>query len=344
MVSAGVAWRVVGLEEAAARWDEWLSAFEDRHLRQTFAWGRHKAGSWTVEHTALLNGPTPMALGLCLTRALPLGAATVAWLNGGPVFRRKRPRDQDLASLEKYLEGLQEHLAPRRPMLRVSPAIAMDLDVQLALRQAGFARPLAPISSGLTYILDLALPLEELHARLERNWRNQLRAAEKAGAELAWGRAPELLERYLPLHNALVERKGLAGQRLSAEDLRGLVDTLGERITFVVLSVGGEDGCGGAVWTCGDRAWMGLSAANALGLKHNLPNLMYWRLVERLKASGARSFDLTGIDPKENWGVFNFKRGLRAAPVEQVGEWDWSPSDWRRRAFNLALWARGGDL
>ena len=76
-----VKWEVVGPE----KWDAWLSEFEDKHVRQTTGWARYKTGGWTPVYTALFNGPTPMALGLCLRRS------GVVWLNGGPAYKKKRP-------------------------------------------------------------------------------------------------------------------------------------------------------------------------------------------------------------------------------------------------------------
>lgn len=335
----GLRWALVDSELAAANWDAWLEAFNDHHIRQSLVWSRHKASSWKPLRAALFNGPTPMAMGLCLQRSAPLGLANLFWVNAGPLFRKKRPADQDLAALKGFLEGLQEHLKTlRSPVLRINLEIPMDLKVQLVLRQAGFQRPLTPLGTSLTYHVDLRQGLEDIRSGLERNWRHQLGQAEKAEVLVESGRGQDLLRRYLPLHNALCERKGLKASRLSAENLESMARDLGRNIVFFMLSSQGRDGCGGALWTFGKKGWFALSSANDWGLKLNLPNLMYWRAIEHLKNSGAEVFDLTGIDPREGWGVFNFKRGLGLPPVETVGEWEWSPSDWGRRGFNLALW------
>lgn len=318
-----VSWEIVGPDN----WDAWLSEFEDKHVRQTTAWARYKAGGWTPVYTALLNDGAPLAMGLLLQRC------GVVWLNGGPVYKKRRPAGIDLSSLAKYVEGLQRRFG----LVRLSSAAPMDLEAQLILRQRGFQRPLVPLDTGLTYVVDLTKSLDELRDGLERRWRAQLKRALEARPKAEFGRSPELRRRYAALHEALVRRKKVAGV-----DADAMAEALGERVEFAVLSVDGVDGCGGAVWTLGDRAWFGLSAANEKGLELDLPNAFYWLLIERLKAAGFKTFDVTGIDPRRNWGVFNFKRGLGLPPVEQLGEWEWAGSDWKRRAFNLALWLRGG--
>lgn len=334
-----VRFRVVPDEQAVKDWDAWLSAFKDRHIKQGWTWGRLKRSSWKALPTVLFNGPTPMAMSLVLLRQAPLGAGTLAWVNGGPAFQKPRPRAQDMAYLKDYLKGLQDHLKNYpRPVLRLSLQIPMDLEAQVVLRQAGFVRPLMPLTTSLTYVVDLTKSLDELRAGLERNWRHQLKQAEKAAPEIATGRERALLERYLPLNDALVEQKGLHAQKMRLEELEETARNLGENITFFIVSAKGRDGCGGALWTLGDKAWFALSAANEWGLKHNLPNAMFWHAISSSKSSGAASLDLAGVDPRNGWGVLNFKRGLNATLVETLGEWDWSPSDWTRRAFNLALW------
>lgn len=323
-----------------AGWDAWLSRFSDASIKQTSAWARLKEGAWRPAAVAAMNGNAPLALALGLSRRAPLGAATVLWFNGGPVYRQpNRPEAMNLASLGKVLAEIKKAAEGLpRPVVRVNAYETSTVEAQLVMRQAGFLRPLVPLSTGLTYVVDLTKSLDELRENLERNWRNQLKQAEKSAPKFELGTDDALLARYAPLHEELRRRKKLKGQALTLSDLKRMRDILGALITFFMVSLDGKDACGGALWIHGKRGYFALSAANAVGLEHYLPNFMYWKAIEHLKAAGCEEFDLTGIDPRANWGVFNFKRGLNARPVEQLGEWEWSPSDWTRRAFNLALW------
>ncbi|MBI2789627.1 MAG: GNAT family N-acetyltransferase [Elusimicrobia bacterium] len=341
----GIRWEILTPEAAARDWDGHVSSFDDRHIRQTAAWGRLKTGGWTPAHAALFNGPTPLAAALILERRLPIAAGSLLWVNGGPMFRKGLTRGQDLVSLKDFLAGLKERArAKGRSIIRLNFDVAMDLEAQLIVRAAGFSRPLTPLGSGLTYRADLTKPLEVIREGFERNWRNQLNRAEKAGATIEFGRSPELLRRYQPLHDALCVRKGLHGQRLSVADLERMTDVLGDSILFFIVSAGGKDGCGGAIWVQGDRAWFALSAADEHGLRLNLPNAMYWQVMRRLKEMGVEVFDVTGIDPAENPGVYNFKRGLGLPPVETLGEWQWATAPWLGRAFDAAIFARRDSL
>lgn len=337
----GLTWRVVPTDEAEKSWDGWLEGFLDAHVKQSLAWARLKRGSWTPVFTGLFNGPTPMVLGLVMERALPGGLLHVDWANGGPCYRKKRPAGQDYAYLNDWLDGAKGRLAAAgRGLLRVNMEVPMDAQAQLVLREAGFVRPLTPLSTGLSYVVDLTAPMEELRKGLQRNWRNQLRRAEGLALSYAWGCDRGLITRYLPLHKALCSRKGLESLRTTLAELENSAAILGERLTYAIVAADGRDGAGVAFWRFGDKAWLALFAADEFGNKRHLPNALFWRTMEQLKSEGARTLDLTGIDPRKNWGVFNFKRGVGAPPVEFIGEWEWSASDWTRRAFAAALWWR----
>lgn len=215
----------------------------------------------------------------------------------------------------------------------------MNMEAQLLLRQEGFTRPIFALGTSLTYLVDLKKSLEQLRANLERNWRNQLNSAEKTAPVFIYGRDRALLERYLLIHNEMCELKGLPRQKLNLGQLQAMADQLGDHVVFFVGTAENQDGCGGALWRFGTKGYFAFSAANAWGRKRYLPNAMYWNAISHLKEAGLETFDVTGIDPKDGWGVYNFKRGLNAQPVEYLGEWDWAASPWTRRVFNLALWA-----
>ena len=75
-----------------------------------------------------------------------------------------------------------------------------------------------------------------------------------------------------------------------------------------------------------------------------LANAAYWTAIARLKAEGAESFDLSGIDAKLNAGVTHFKLGTGGAEIVTPGEWDWSAHPLPRAAFNALLGAMRGRL
>lgn len=329
--------RVVGEREAAESWDAWLAGFEDRGIRQSHAWSLHKAGAWTPARFALFENGRPSAMALALVRRAPLGAATLAWINAGPVFR-------DLPALSACLEGMTSHFSGiPRSVVRVAPRVAASPALEAALAGAGFSPARSSLDSGRTVVLDLEQSLEALRAGLDRKWRNQLKKAESASPVFEFGSGRAFLERFLRLHEQTRGRKKLKdGIDLAA--LERAARDFGPALTFAIGSAGGKDGCALSWWNFAGRATLWLAAAGAEGMAACLPNAAYWTAIVRLKAEGASSFDLSGIDAKLNYGVAHFKLGTGGVELVAPGEWDWSAHPLPRAAFNALLGAVRGRL
>jgi hypothetical protein len=68
----------------------------------------------------------------------------------------------------------------------------------------------------------------------------------------------------------------------------------------------------------GDSAIYLLGATGDRGLKSKGAYLLQWALINRLKDQGIRAYDLGGIDPQLNPGVYHFKQGLSGMDVCQI--------------------------
>jgi lipid II:glycine glycyltransferase (peptidoglycan interpeptide bridge formation enzyme) len=68
----------------------------------------------------------------------------------------------------------------------------------------------------------------------------------------------------------------------------------------------------------GDSAIYLLGATSDAGLKMKGAYLLHWEMIKTLREEGVRYYDLGGIDPIKNPGVFSFKRGLSGADVRQI--------------------------
>ena len=90
-----------------------------------------------------------------------------------------------------------------------------------------------------------------------------------------------------------------------------------------------------------DTAWDLLAAAGAQARKVYASHATLWALLEECNRKGLSWCDLSGVDPVHNKGVYDFKQGTGADPVEYLGEWEWAcprlcrlPANWligRRR-------------
>ena len=49
-------------------------------------------------------------------------------------------------------------------------------------------------------------------------------------------------------------------------------------------------------------------------------------LMKQCAERGVRWYDMGGVDPVNNRGVYDFKKGTGARALEYLGEWEWSTS------------------
>jgi FemAB family len=68
----------------------------------------------------------------------------------------------------------------------------------------------------------------------------------------------------------------------------------------------------------GDSAIYLLGATSANGLNAKGAYLLQWTMIQWLKENSIKWYDLGGIDPEGNPGVYSFKRGLSGVDVCQL--------------------------
>jgi lipid II:glycine glycyltransferase (peptidoglycan interpeptide bridge formation enzyme) len=68
----------------------------------------------------------------------------------------------------------------------------------------------------------------------------------------------------------------------------------------------------------GDSAIYLLGATSDNGLNSKGAYLLQWTMIQWLKENGFKWYDLGGIDPEGNPGVYSFKRGLSGIDVSQL--------------------------
>jgi lipid II:glycine glycyltransferase (peptidoglycan interpeptide bridge formation enzyme) len=67
-----------------------------------------------------------------------------------------------------------------------------------------------------------------------------------------------------------------------------------------------------------------------------------WGLINECHERGIKKYDLFGVDPQGNKGVWDFKRGTVAEALEYLEEWDCASSELLRIGVSFVLKHRGG--
>ncbi len=307
---------------APPEWSEMLDLFNDANLYQTWSYGRVRWGEKNLSHLVLKHGGE--VLGMAQLRIVrptrfKFGMAYLRW---GPLCeRRGRPLDPEAASyMARALE--EEYVGKRRLFLNVLPNAFAD-SPRAAIIQSAFCsftrEALVPANTYRTFVLDLAPGLEELRRGLDKKWRNQLSRSEQNGLKVVEASGSDGYRTFCLIYCEMRKRKTFEST-VDIHEFGRIQEDLPEshRMRILICEDKGEPVAGLVASAMGDTAIYLLGATSDKGLNSKGAYLLQWTLIKWLKDKGFKSYDLGGIDPERNPGVYHFKSGLSGADVSHV--------------------------
>jgi lipid II:glycine glycyltransferase (peptidoglycan interpeptide bridge formation enzyme) len=320
------------LRQAERReWIDLAAAFDDHNYRHCWDYAAMLAAraNAIAENVVALRDGEATGLASVRVKLLPGMRTGIAYIAGGPLVRRcddgsPRPR------LELVLAALKEEYVDRRHLvLRVAPAIGDDqwnLVQDECLLAAGF-RAAAHLPPYRTMVVDIGRPLAEVRSGLAKKWRYHLSSAERQAMLVTEGHDPEHFDDFIPLFDELVARKELDVD-LGADFYARLQPQLpeSERLHVAIAWVEGRPAAGVVASMHGDTAVYLLGASNDLGRTTNAAYLLQWRVIEAAVRRGCTWYDLGGIDPEGNPGVYRFKQRMGGAERSSPGPYEFEPS------------------
>ena len=323
-------WELLPDEEARRCWDQALVRFSDYSPFQTYAWGEYRRGlGWEPCRWMAFNEKgeiIAMMQGALRRHVFGIG---LAWCEGGPVG--------DLAACDDSLhKGMLCTTGLKRIYCRFRCDRERHTEDALRMTAQGWTMSWSPLTTNYSMTLDLTKDEDRLLAACEQNWRRNLRRSKESNLTFREWVDPNADE-VLAVYTAMQNLKGLEEQH-SLEEIEQLLKTLKQQI--VLYRCDEENGELLSLLGClvlGNKACALFWATNEKGRKLHASYAIFWALLQHCKRIGVASYDLAGIDPAANPGVYRFKRASGAAPVEFLGEWDWASPSWLRRLGNWAI-------
>ncbi|MEK6797430.1 MAG: peptidoglycan bridge formation glycyltransferase FemA/FemB family protein [Planctomycetota bacterium] len=303
----------------AEAWGELSSAFSDHNIYQTWAFGGVSAEQTKSQvcRAIVRRGEAVIGLAQLRIKRIPFLGMGVAYVFRGPLWRCGGARPDDLREVLALLR--QEFCRLRGLNLRVLPNLIEtagdDDDVTAALALSGFAVDFdAPRER--TILLDLSPSLAELRKGLEQKWRNGLNQAEKRGLRVVVASDEAAMSAFESLYERMWSRKQFeTGVHVGSFTKLQTLLAPGERMRVLLAYQGDEPAAGHVSSTLGDTCIYLLGASNDLGRANKASYLLQWKAIELAQSAGARWYNLGGIDPAGNPGVYHFKAGLGGKEV-----------------------------
>ena len=218
------------------------------------------------------------------------------------------------AEIKKFYEIIN---ASGYKIIEVSSNSKYDFDYEIALRQAGFLRPVGLFSLPSTKIIDLTNPIG-----YNRDWKNNLKKAAKNGLEFEPVERVEKFhsEEFIKIYSEMSRSKSI-GIPFNAELIEKLCST-GEFKLFFVLRNGVRIATT-IIFQRNESALSLYAASGSIARSTSASYFMYDELFKYLADSGVKTFDMGKLLPSKEPvnNVFLFKNGIEGKHIQLNGEW-----------------------
>lgn len=304
-------------------WCEAVRRSENANVYASEQWGEYKRRlGWLVKRI-IISDQSGRKLGLVQYQVRKRGPARFILAQGCPILT-----DSGSYQAKEVFEAFIAHLdLGRLDLLSIKYHQFETSEVKLALLTHGFR----PVISARDHTLevDLSQSMDSIRSSLDSRWRNALVKSEKKyGIDVEYVRDPHertaVFEAFSTMYTVLKERKGFYNN-LNIEMYRKLAvrDNL---LEFQAVREDGELILVRIVHKSSHRWTDFYVASNERARAIEVPRLALWRAIEKAKQEGASIYDLGGIDPVNNRGVFVFKAGVTRSVAQGTPLWLYSRS------------------
>jgi len=299
-----------------------LDLFDDANIYQTFAYGGVRWGAKNLSHLVLrADGKVVGIAQLRIVRPTPLKFG-MAYLRWGPLCeRRGKPMNPEIFKIMARAL-VDEYVSKRKLFLRVLPNAFAGSERAEAMQSAfaSFTREKLTVENTYrTLVLDLSPAVPELRKNLDAKWRNKLSGAEKNDLKVIAGNGLAEYQTFCQLYQEMKKRKAFE-TTVDVEEFQRIQEELAElhRMRILICEDKGIPVAGLVVSAMGDSAIYLLGATSDAGLNAKGAYLLQWTMIQWLKENGIRWYDLGGINPEANPGVYTFKKGMSGVDVCQI--------------------------
>jgi hypothetical protein len=330
----------------ASEWSDHLDRFQDANIYQTWSYGAVRWGERNLSHLVLRCGGE--VVGIAQLRIIHLRGfkGGIAYLRWGPLCHR-RGENCEFEIFQRMAVSLHdEYVSRRRLYLRIVPnAFAGTPYAELfrsAFSRLGGVR-WNPWNLERTFLLDLSPPLDDLRKALDQKWRNQLNRAEKNGLKVIAGDGIKEYQSFLEIYKEMWKRKRFE-TTVDVDEFAHIQDELaiGHRMKILICTLNDKPVAGIVCSALGNSAIYLLGATSDSGLQAKGAYLLQWTMIRWLKEHGFQYYDLGGINPDRNPGVYHFKQGLSGRDVSRIELLESCENPLSRVLMNAADFTQGG--
>jgi len=172
------------------------------------------------------------------------------------------------------------------------------------------------------------------------NWRHNLRRSEKRNPRVYLWKNPDVDE-MIRVYDLMQHYKKLPPQT-TREEIESMIKIFHDEC--VLVRCDDKDGnmlaFRGALIN-GEKAWDIFAATTPSGRNVYASHASFWELMRLCRERNVHWYDMGGVDPVNNPGVYDFKRGTGAKNLEYLGEWEYSRPFFMSSVANYVISRKG---
>ncbi len=314
-------------EKNETEWDNHLCNLNYSTYHQKYSWGEYKSRSgWGVIRCTVNKNDRVHAMAQCFYKKYMFGFVFVL-CPGGPVG--------DISLINKeFFNFLKITIQAKILYVRLRLYAPYTLERKLILLEKEWKRPVFKYSEGWTMLLNIHN--KDWIRNLRRGWKRNLKRFDNSTTLKIIN--PIIAEDIYTLYKKVEQNKKLK-QQFSKMQFNHIINMNSKNIIAIEGRDSNDELIGiRAAIIFNNKAWDLFAATSSSGREKYVSYAIFVALVESLKSKNIECYDLSGIHPLHNSGVYNFKNGTGADLHEYMGEFDMASNKIIRLVANMYIW------
>ncbi len=320
-------------------WNTVIKRLPGSSILQTWEWGQVKSAyGWDPSYLMWTDDSGSVkAAALVLIKTLPVPGVKTAYVPQGPLLNWG-----DKALYKQVVKDLAHFAWTQGTFsIKIDPEVILSKNEKCDLEnisylnaqeiigfltELGFKYSPQQIQFKNTAWLELDRTEEDLLSAMKQKTRYNIRLAGRKGVTIREGTAEDsdlLYDMYLETS----QRDGfIIRPRPYYQSVWRTFMTAGMAVPLIA-EVNGEAVAGLILFHFGDHSWYLYGMSRSIH-REKMPNyLLQWEAIRLSKKFGCQRYDLWGapetFDESDSmWGVYRFKKGLGAVPIQRIGAYD----------------------
>jgi lipid II:glycine glycyltransferase (peptidoglycan interpeptide bridge formation enzyme) len=312
--------------------DEWNKITYDLNISsyaQMYNWGEVKDNSHLkVQRIIGIDNLNVVCAAQVFYKKFPLSFIFV-WIPGGPLGPLKYFDNHFIKFLK--IKNKVKFIFCKSDFYRLK--LEKDINV---LKLNNWSKSVFKLNSGLSLNYNPSIEINKRLNEASKNWKRNLKRSIKKSPEPY--QVNNLKEFELKeIYNELNNYKGIKAN-VDFTQMKLIISKFSENIILYrcdnlegkIISFRGS-------LYFKNLGWDIFAATSIEGRKLYSSYYVFWDLMKSCSNKNINRYDMGGINPKKNPGVYNFKKGSGAELVSFIGEWDYSSHFILRYICNLIL-------